>query len=335
MTDVTLPADRKATTEAIKARLAIARNDGASQGEKAALELDAANFLKRELRSMRDEYAKAVPTGYDPEMLVRDACTAVSRTEGLWEAEASTVLGAVMSAGQLGLRLGVLGQSWILPFWNGRNARVEAQLIIGYQGYLELCYRSGKVVEVSSEIVYQREYDDDRFDFGYVEERPWLRHNPDLTIASRRSCPRCNETNPKCDNIADHGEMIYAFYARARTQGGGFFLPRPWGLEMMREHRRLYAKKTRAGVVKGPWSDQFPAMGQKTMIRQLVRTLPKSPELAHALAADEGVRHTFNANVKPGDATVHDDYDGVILDGQTAEDAAEDAAERTQHPADR
>ena len=330
------PADRRVATEQLRQRLLTAREDGLPPGEMSKLESDATAFIKRELRLMKTEFGNAVPQWYDPEMLVRDACTAVSTTRGLWEAEASTVLGAVMSAGQLGLRIAVLGQCWILPFWNGRRGRVEAQLIIGYQGYEELAYGSGRVAEISSEIVYQREVDDGRFDFDYIEERPRLWHKPDFSITSQRSCPLCNETDPQCVNVNQHGEKINVFYARGRTTDGGFSLPRPWGLAMMREHRDRYAKRTRKGVIEGPWIEHFPAMGKKTMIRELVRHLPKNRELAHAFQADEGVRDTFSPNVQPGEATDHDHGGHVILDGQTVSgQTPEDMAAQTQHPADR
>lgn len=330
--DTDPPANRRVTTEELRDRIARARQDGTeSRGELAVLETDASELLKFELRRMEGEFAKAM--GGPPshaELLVRDACTAVSKTEGLWEAEPATVLGAAMTAAQLNLRIGVLGQCWILPFWNGEAKAVHAQIIIGYQGYIELCYRSGRVVDLASEIVYEKEVADGRFDFWRTEDRPHLMHRPDLTIAARHSCPRCNETDPKCPLVDNHGELIHAFYATARTKGGGFNVTRPWGLAMMRQHRAKHVKTGRSGKPNWFWTDNFPAAGRKTMIRDLTRLLPKNADIANALHADYGVRTTFHYRTEAGEATVHPASGGHI----DAEAIADSMEAGTLHPAD-
>lgn len=329
------PVDRKIDTETIQRRLLAARQDGLPRGERDALEVDATAMIKRELRAMVGEYGKAVMPGYDAEMLVRDACTAVSLTEGLWEAAPETIFGAVMTAGQLGLRIGVLGHSWILPFWSPKDQIVKAQLIIGYQGYIDMCYGSGLVVDMATEIVYDKERENGNFRFWRTEDRPHLFHEPDLNISSRTSCPECNETNPQCNNRENHGEKICAFYATARTKGGGFSVTRPWSLGMMLEHRKLYAKTGRTGQRSKFWFHDFPAAGRKTMARQLTQLLPKNRTTANALYADEGVRSIVSpgrcARIEPAEQTIHEDASGII----DVESAAEDLAENSLHPADR
>lgn len=349
MTSSDPPFSRRITTDTIRERIAMARGDGMPRQELEVLETDAINALKRELRAMKTEFAKAMLPGLDAEMVVRDACTAVSRTEGLWEAEPSTVLGAAMTAAQLGLRIGVLGHSWILPFWSSHDKTQKAQLMIGYQGYIDLCYRSGLVVDMATEIVYQKEADAGRFDFWRTEDRPHLLHKPLIDdISTRDSCPLCQETDPRCDNIDNHGDRIHAFYACARTKGGGFNVTRPWGLNMMLAHRARYAKKDRHGRPSLFWTRDFPAAGRKTMARELTRLLPKTTQLANALYADEGVRNTFSPRMEAADATEHENYDGVIVDGVDGVDGADagsaDASRaataehmetETLHPADR
>lgn len=332
-----LPADRQVDMAAIRKRIAQAGQDGLPREEHELLVADAANGLKREIRLMKAEFAKAVPRFLDPETLVRDACTAVSQTDGLWECEWSTVLGAIMSAGQLGLRIGTgLGHCWILPFWSTAAGCYRAQLVIGYKGYIDLCYRSGLVTGIRSEIVYQSEADSTEpvrwKEFYWDEQGPHLYHRPDINIVKRHSCVLCNETNPDCELfLADpgaHGEKIHAFYAQARTRNGGVNVARPWGLGMMLDHRRRYAKKTKAGVLKGPWRDEFPQMGKKTLLRELTSQLPKSAEVSHALAADGGVRYNFSSGgVQPADATEHE-RENVIID-------AEEVIGEKVHPLDR
>jgi recombination protein RecT len=57
-------------------------------------------------------------------------------------------------------------------------------------------------------------------------------------------------------------------------------------VEWVRDHSRGYqmAKKNRK---ESPWDTHFVPMGLKTVIRRLCNLLPKSPELAMALAMDE------------------------------------------------
>lgn len=331
-------AGRRIDTEQIRRRLAESRQEGATRQELSALQADALNLLKNELRAMTGDFAKA-KRGLDADTLVSDACVALSRVEGLWEAEPSTVLGAVMTAAQLGLRIGVLGQSFLLPFWSRQDGVQKAQLVIGYQGYVQLCYSGGRVVDMASEIVYQKEADAGKFRFHRTEDRPHLFHEPDISIDSRDSCPLCHELNPDCENLNNHGELIHGFYAQARVKGGGFNVTRPWGLKMMLSHRARYTKKDRNGRPPWFWTHNFPAAGRKTMARELTRLLPKTTDLANALYADEGVRSTWSPRTQPGDATEHETYDTMTSDAESGEAAAESLAQtmeqQTMHPLDR
>jgi recombination protein RecT len=324
------PANRRVNTEDIAARLARSRDDGLPRAELTELRTDAAALIQDELRKMQNDFAQANPR-MDADMVVRDACIAVGKPDaGLWEADPATVLGAAMSACQLSLRVGVGGESWILPFWDGLTRSVKAQLIIGYQGYITMCYGSGRVLSMLSEVAYEREHEAGAFDFTIRQDGPHLLHKPDLSIPTRQSCPACNETNPNCDYKASHGELIHAFYAQARTKGNGLHVTRPYGLEMMRWHRDRYAKKDRYGRKTPFWRDNFIAAGRKTMAREVTRMLPKSRAMANALAADDGVRDTFHFRTEPGEATVHSTDNVIDLDV-----VADTMQAQTTHPADR
>src|SRR5688500_2302712 len=79
-----------------------------------------------------------------------------------------------MTAGQLSLHLGVLRQSWPLPFWDTRTKGYKAQLIIGYQGYQELAHRSGKVASFMPRTVHEG----DEFDLDYGRAGQPILHRP-------------------------------------------------------------------------------------------------------------------------------------------------------------
>src|SRR5438105_2203656 len=76
--------------------------------------------LAQQIRGMEEQFKLAMPRGMEAAQLIRDALTAVRTTNNLAKCEATSVLGALMTCAQLGLRPGVLGHAWVLPFWDGR-----------------------------------------------------------------------------------------------------------------------------------------------------------------------------------------------------------------------
>ena len=152
--------------------------------------------LQQQIRSMEHQFAMAMPKGVEAAQLVRDVLTCLSTTPKLMEANPVTVLGAAMTCAQLGLRPGVpaLGHAWILPFYSGRAREMQAQLIIGYQGYADLANRSGQIASQAARIVYANDHLD--YEYG-LDER--LVHRP---------------------SMGDRGEPI-AYYAVVKTTTGG------------------------------------------------------------------------------------------------------------------
>jgi recombination protein RecT len=94
----------------------------------------ATNSLADQIRGMEKQFQLAMPRGAEATQLVRDALTALRTIKHLDKCEANSVLGALMTCAQLGLRPGVLGHAWPLPFWDRHSKGYKAQLVIGYQG---------------------------------------------------------------------------------------------------------------------------------------------------------------------------------------------------------
>lgn len=226
--------------------------------------------LAKQIESMRDQFQLAMPKGMEATQLVRDAQTVLRQTPKLAECDPATVFGALMTCSQLGLRPGVLGQAYLLPLWNGRNRRFEAQLILGYQGMLELIYRSGSVSMIAARVVHER--DEFMIEYGLAEDQ--LIHRPP-TSGSR-------------------GEPV-AFYAIARMKDGGYAMTDVMSVADMEKHRDKYAMaKKKDGTIVGPWKTEFAEMAKKSMIRQLAKMLPKSPEVARAITHDGAVRVNYD-----------------------------------------
>lgn len=242
------------------------------------------NSLADQVRQMEHQFQAAMPRGVEATMLVRDALTCLRMAPKLAECRTNTVLGALMTCAQLGLRPGVLGHAYLIPF------KGSAQLVIGYQGLIDLAFRSGRVVSISARTVYTS----DHFELEYRADGDHMVHRPRLD--GPRGEPRM-------------------YYARAQLADGGYAMTDPMSHDEMVSYRSRHAlSKT------GPWYDHFEAMAHKTVIRRLAKLLPKSVELASALVADEGVRVDIRGDVGPAEATQPildgDVVDGVVDDGQ-------------------
>lgn len=244
--------------------------------------------LAQQIERMRDEYQRAMPKGAEAVQLVRDAQTCLRTIRKLDQCEAATVLGALMTCAQLGLRPGVLGQAWPLPYWDSKAGPIDertnkprggyrAQLIVGYQGLVELAHRSGRVASLISRTVYAGDVFE--VDYGLSDN---LIHKPNLN--------------------GNRGEPI-AYYAIVKFVNGGhaFYVMSHAEMEAYRD--RHASTKTREGRVFGPWKDNFEAMALKTCVRQLAKWMPKSAELASAIAADEGVRVDISPEADPESST--------------------------------
>ncbi|AYR03029.1 RecT-like ssDNA annealing protein [Gordonia phage Kroos] len=218
--------------------------------------------LFKQIDNMQVEFQRAMPQGAEARQLVRDAQTALRQVKDLGRCEPSTVLGGLMTCAQLGLRPGVLGQAYLLPFWDSKDRVHKAQLIIGYKGLLSLVYRSGMVETVAARIIYEN--DEWLLEYGLGEDR--LIHRPPA-------------------GFADRGKPV-AYYAIARMKGGGYAITDPMGVEAMEAHAKKHSKASRFG----PWKDHFDQMALKTMLRKLCATLPQSTTIEQAIMHDGAVR---------------------------------------------
>lgn len=274
-----------------------ARNNAAEPGNEVAKAEPAT--IGQQIRNMEDQFQMAMPKGKEAVQIVRDALTALRTTKNLERCESTSVLGAVMTCAQLGLRLGVLGHAWVLPFWADRDHCYKAQFVIGYQGLVELAYRSGRVADLVARTVYEN----DTFDVEYgLSDK--LVHKP--TLKGTRGTPS-------------------AYYAVARfTTGGHAFYVMTH--DEMQEYRDEYASaKNRQGQIVGPWVDHFEDMALKTTVRQLAKWMPKSTDFASAIEADGTVRVDLNPNP---DALLHGVHPETV-DGELVDEPASAAGDDT------
>lgn len=246
--------------------------------------------LGKQIQEMRAQFQVAMPRGMEATMLIRDAMTAIRRTPKLAECEPATILGGLMTCAQLGLRVSTpLGQAWILPFWNKRTNQREAQLIVGYQGYVELVHRSGRGDSLQAREV--RAADVFEFEYGLNDA---LRHVP---------------------GDGDRGEAR-AFYAIVKYKGGGYTFDVMSRAEVERHRDRFAMTRTPDGKIFGPWVEHFERMACKTVLRRTLNLAPKSTELAQMITADGSVRYDVDPMIPVTDADV--------INGEVVGDPASD-----------
>jgi recombination protein RecT len=203
--------------------------------------------------------AAVLPKTLTPERLTRLAVSVISRQQKLAQCTPATLLGAVLKCAQLGLEPDILGEAYLVPFWNNKAqpARMEVQFIPGYKGLLKLARNTGEIATILAHEVYEG----DTFTYAYGLN-PSLEHIP-------------------CRKVKERGEIV-AFYAAAKLKDGSFQFE-----VMEREEVDEVRDKFSKAKNEGPWVNNYREMGLKTVLRRLCKLLPASTELKRAVALDE------------------------------------------------
>lgn len=202
------------------------------------------------LEAMRPEIERVLPRHLSGDRITRIVLTEVRKNPKLAQTDPNSFFGALLTAAALGLEPGVNGQAYLVPYGK------ECQLIIGYQGFVDLFWRHPLAKRLSAEAVYENDH------FAY-----------DKGLNMRL------EHEPKLDG--DRGK-IRGYYAIAELSTGGinfeFFTPEE-------------IKTLRGGKVgtSGNIDDPMRWMERKTALKQVLKLMPKSAELATALRADETI----------------------------------------------
>lgn len=147
----------------------------------------------------------------------------------------------------------VLGHVYVIPF------KDQAQVIIGYKGFIELARRSGKIGVIRAAVVS----DGDEFFYDYGQGG-FPRHIDARMLGKERGKFRC----------------AYAVAESMEPNG------RPHVAIAWREDIDRAMQASRAAN-SGPWQTDFDAMAMKTAVRRLAKFLPLTAELGRALEIDE------------------------------------------------
>jgi recombination protein RecT len=205
------------------------------------------------LARMEPQIAMAAPDHIKARRMMRMCMTVVQQNPRLLDCTKESLLGAIMTASQLGLYpdVSVLGHAYFVPFKN------KVVFIAGYKGFIDLACRGDRVTSVMGYAVYEG----DLFEWEYGLN-PTLRHKPS-------------------DEPQEERELTHT-WAIARIRGE----PIPQFIVMTKEAIDKIRARSPARD-KGPWVTDYEPMAIKSPIRRLVKYLPISSELQRAVALDE------------------------------------------------
>jgi recombination protein RecT len=221
------------------------------------------------LRKATPGIAQALPKHLNADRMCRIALTALRTTPKLAECTPASFLGSIIQASQLGLEVNTpLGQAYLIPF------KQTCQLIIGYQGMMDLARRSGQVRAIYAFAVF----DGDRFSYS-LGLNPTVEHAPAGVTRDPKKITHVYAVAKLLD-----GEPVFTVLTRADVEAA---------------RARSLAKNS------GPWVTDYEAMAVKTAVRRLFKWLPKSAEMAIAASVDESLE-TQRSQLSAMDPAVQD-----------------------------
>lgn len=210
------------------------------------------------MRNM-DMFKMAVPKTVTPERMARIAMTAVTKNPKLALCSLASFFGALLTAAQLGLEVNTpLGQSYLIPY-NGKRG-MECQFQLGYQGILDLAYRTGKFRRIKAVVVHAG--DDFIYSYGL---HAVLTHVP------------------KMIGTPTH---VYALYEL--LNGGIDF--EVWTWEQVIAHAKQYSQSF--SKADSSWQTAPEEMAKKTVLKALLKYAPKAVEYANP--EQEGLATAIN-----------------------------------------
>lgn len=254
--------------------------------QKRELYIQKQNNVNALLEKYKGSIAQALPSFLTADRMLRVFLTAISRTPALMDCTQHSLMSSILTCSQLGLSPdSILGEAFLIPFKNKKKKITECQLIIGYKGLLGLARRSGQMQRIGARPVFAAQStlkgndllqavasgkeigDYFKYSFGLEET---LEHEP--------------------GSITDPDRITH-FYAVAKFANGGhiFNVMTRKQVEKVRDEspNYKYAEYKNSTV----WATAFEEMGNKTVLRRMMKFLPLSPDLQRAIGLDEAAEY--------------------------------------------
>lgn len=221
------------------------------------------------LEKFKPQMALALPRHLTADRMARLAVTAFSTTEKLQACEPKSIVASIMTAATLGLEIGVDGQCFLVPY--GKTC----QLVPGWKGLVDLVSRSGRATVWTGAVFQGDEFDYALGDSPYIKHRPGEENDPD---------------------------KITHVYAVGRVNGSQYPVIEVWTIKKVWKHRDKYNK-----VGSKHYSFRDPEMyARKIPLLQVLKYMPKSIELANAIALNDAAEDGKHAVIDGDFVTVSD-----------------------------
>lgn len=230
--------------------------------------------VKSMLGQMAPSIKTVLPKQFDNERFVRIALSEVRKNPQLSQCSIESIGGALMQSAILGLEPGLHGHCYLVPRWNSKAGRLDAEFQIGYKGYIDLAHRTGKIATIEAEVVYK----DDYFHFELGSNKK-LVHKPNLD----------SETYGE-------SESAIKYYCFIKFINGAEQF-KVMTKSQIENHMRKHAPKNKNGEIVGPWKSDFDAMALKTVIRLGFKTIQISSDFQQQISRDETIANDLD-NVK-------------------------------------
>lgn len=231
--------------------------------------------VKSELEAIRPQLEEVLPAKMDPDRFLRVVAGAVLKNSDLLKCDRISLFRAVLEAAQLGLEpTGLLGSAYLVPY--RVNGRLQATLIPGYRGLIDLARRSGEIESIYAQVVHAKDY----FRIRQGTD-PGIDHETYIPPADADP----DSQDPDRAEAADPGPVIGAYMvAVLRDRSGN---PSVRQIEWMtRAEIEAVRKRSRASA-NGPWVTDWTEMARKTVVRRGAKYLPLTPEAVRAFSLDE------------------------------------------------
>jgi len=214
--------------------------------------------IKRELEARETDLLAVLPPGMAVERFMRVSLIAISKNPDLLSCTPGSIIRSIVEAAEVGLEpTGSLNRAWLVPFKNPDTGKKEAQLMIGYQGYGDLMRDSGKVRRITVECVYEG----DHFKVVKGSEEPRIEHEPAFATE-------------------DPAKITYVYGVAWFADGGT--------QQEVMSHSQVELIRAKSRQRNGPtWTQNWPQMARKTLIRRLANYVPLTARAIAAIARDD------------------------------------------------
>lgn len=203
------------------------------------------------VEKLKPQIELALPRHINIDRFARIVMTELRKNPKLMQCSDVSLMGALMTAGELGLEIGsALGQAYLVPY------KQEVQFIRGYKGDLSLLRRSGEVSLVYAKCVYSNE----EFDIEFGTD-PKITHKPNLT--------------------GEQGTFLGAYAVIKYKDGSHQF-------DFMT--KKEIDKRKREAKTTFVWDKWYDEMAKKTVLKYICKTADLSPELQEKLTNDNVIK---------------------------------------------